>query len=350
MNREQYAEMLHTINRTHKANGDVHKCIAEYRKKFKYVYFYNDTIIKLILGNPENEKITANLFNAILKLDGAGCIDNLTFVNPSLDSVLCKSITSDVVVQSKHLERIVMEVQYVEDETYCDRLVFYTAKHTMACLAHGQGYLLHTLNLISLQMFDGFPESKDYRHSIRLKNQENEEFFKKQTITLVEVPKFLEGDYASDNSLLAQWLRFVDSLNNEKPLAVPKDSIFDQLQKKMELSIFTEEFLVNEAMAMSDREYELYVEKKHARKEGLEEGRAEGHEQGLAEGRAEGRIEGRAEGRIEGRAEGRAEGRSQGFTEGCDATISILRNLGVSDDKIAEAEAQLKKMATAPQK
>ena len=27
---------------------------------------------------------------------------------------------------------------------------------------------------------------------------------------------------------------------------------------------------------MSDREYELYVEKKHARAEGLEEGRAEG--------------------------------------------------------------------------
>ena len=322
MNREQYTEMLHTINKIHKANGDVHKCIAEYRQKFKYVYFYNDTIIKLILGNPENEKITANLFNAILKLDGASSIDNLTFVNPSVDSVLCKSITSDIVAQNKHLERIVMEVQHVEDETYNDRLVFYTAKHTMASLAHGQGYLLHTLNLISLQMFDGFPESKDYLHSVRLKNQENKEFFKKQTITLVEVPKFLKGDYASDNSLLAQWLRFVDSLNNEKPLAVPEDSIFAQLQKKMELSIFTEEFLVHEAMAMSDREYELYVEKKHARKEGLEEGRAEG----------------------------RAEGREEGFTEGCDATISILRSLGVSDDKIAEAEAQLKKMGHAPQK
>jgi len=43
---------------------------------------------------------------------------------------------------------------------------------------------------------------------------------------------------------------------------------------------------------MSDREYELYVEKKHARAEGLEEGRAEGREEGRAEGRAEGRTEG----------------------------------------------------------
>jgi len=73
---------------------------------------------------------------------------------------------------------------------------------------------------------------------------------------------------------------------------------------------FIEEFLVHEAMAMSDREYELYVEKKHARKEG----------------------------------------HAEGFTKGCDATISILRSLGVPDDKIAAAEAQLKKLAPAPQK
>ena len=47
---------------------------------------------------------------------------------------------------------------------------------------------------------------------------------------------------------------------------------------------------------MSDREYELYVEKKHARAEGLEEGRAEGRAEGREEGRAEGRAEGRTEG------------------------------------------------------
>ncbi len=39
---------------------------------------------------------------------------------------------------------------------------------------------------------------------------------------------------------------------------------------------------------MSDREYELYVEKKHARAEGLEEGRAEGRAEGLDIGREEG--------------------------------------------------------------
>ena len=48
---------------------------------------------------------------------------------------------------------------------------------------------------------------------------------------------------------------------------------------------------------MSDHNYELYVEKKNARAEGLAEGRVEGRVEGLAEGRAEGRVEGRVEGR-----------------------------------------------------
>ncbi|MBO5530884.1 MAG: PD-(D/E)XK nuclease family transposase, partial [Fibrobacter sp.] len=118
-------------------------------------------------------------------------------------------------------------------------------------------------------MFVGFPEWENYLHTIRLKNQDNEVFYKKQTITLVEVPKFLKGGFESDNSRFAQWLRVFDGLNNERPVPVPEGSQFALLQKKAELSKFTEEFLVSEAMKMSDREYELYVEKKHARAEGL---------------------------------------------------------------------------------
>ena len=55
------------------------------------------------------------------------------------------------------------------------------------------------------------------------------------------------------------------------------------LHEKAKLCIFTEEFLVSEAKIMSDRNYEMYVEKKHARAEGLAEGRAEGRAQGRAE-------------------------------------------------------------------
>ena len=76
---------------------------------------------------------------------------------------------------------------------------------------------------------------------------------------------------------------------------------------------------------MSDHDYELYVEKKKARAEGLAEGRAEG----LAEGRAEGR------------AEGKAEGLEKGSTQTLADTEAVLRDMGIAQDKIAEMQARL---------
>ncbi len=120
----------------------------------------------------------------------------------------------------------------------------------------------------------------------------------------MEVPKFLKGDYGADNSRFAQWLRVIDGLNEESPTTVQDGSLFALLQEKAKLSIFTEDFLVSEAMKMSDHDYELYVEKKHARAEGLAEGRAEG-----------------------------AEDKGRKMAE-------FLRSKGISEDLIAEALAQ----------
>ena len=75
--------------------------------------------------------------------------------------------------------------------------------------------------------------------------------------------------------MLAQWLRVFDGLNKEKPIPVSEGSQFALLQEKAKLCNFTKDFLVSEAMKMSDREYELYVKKKHARSEGRAEGRTE---------------------------------------------------------------------------
>lgn len=287
MTKEQYAAMLADINETNEKGGDISACIAKYREKYSYVYVYNDSIFKILFGNPENEKMTVDFLNAVLDLYGCDCIDHITFENPAVSSAFSKNITSDIVVHDRNMDRIVLEVQHVNDGTFADRLVFYTAKHTVASRVKGDDYNLRNLNLISLQMFNGFPESDNYRHHVRLKNQENEEFYKKQTITLVEIPKFLTGGYSSDNSMLAQWLRVIDGINKEKPVPVAEDSQFALLHEKAKLCIFTEEFLVSEAKIMSDRNYEMYVEKKHARAEGLAEGRAEGRAQGRAEGRAE---------------------------------------------------------------
>lgn len=320
MNREQYAEMLKDISKTRKNGGDVSACITKYRKIYNYVYIYNDNIFKLLFGTPENESITVDFLNAVLKLDGGDCIESVTFVNPSLPEAFGKSITSDIVALDQRKDRIVLEVQHVDDNSFNARLVLYAAKHTVASRIKGEDYKLCNLNVISLQMFDGFPNSLNYRHSIQFKNQENEVFYDKETITLVEIPKFVKGKYEKDNSRLAQWLRVFDGINKECPVDVPDGTQYALLQEKAKLCIFTEEFLVSEAMKMSDHNYELYVEKKHARAEGLAEGRAEGL------------------------AEGRAEGREQERVENKNDTEVVLREMGISEKQIAEMQARLEEI------
>jgi len=291
MTKEQYAKMLRDICETHKTGGDTSACIAKYNERYKYVYIYNDDIFKVLLGNPANEAVTVDFLNAVLKLDGADCIEHITFANPVSPEAFAKTSTSDIVADDQHKDRIVLEVQHVNGKGYADRLVLYAAKHIVASRVKGEDYCLRSLNLISLQMFNGVPRSGNYRHSIRLKNQENEVFYEKQTITLVEIPKFLKGNFNKDNSRLALWLRFFESINNETVEDAVLDPMFRHLQENAKLSTFTREFLVSEAMKMGDHNYELYVEKARAREEGLSEGRAEGRVKGLAEGRAEARKE-----------------------------------------------------------
>ncbi|MBQ3839212.1 MAG: hypothetical protein II819_04590 [Fibrobacter sp.] len=116
----------------------------------------------------------------------------------------------------------------------------------------------------------------------------------------------VNDDYDFDKCRIAQWLRVIDGLNNENPVPVPEGSLFARLQEKAKLSIFTEEFLVSEAMNMSDRLYEMYVEKKHAR------------------------------------AEGRAEGHAD--------VLNVLKDMGLTPEQIAEAKTRLATMDAPPAK
>lgn len=288
MNRHQYAEMLKHINQVRIERGDTHACIAEYVKRYRFAYVYNDSVFKKIFGNPENEKMSCAFLNAILKLDGPDCITRLGFIDPTVPGgPFVKTITSDLVACDQRADRIVIEVQHRYDSTYKDRLVFYTARHTSQNRMPGDFYCLRNLNFIALQMFDTFPDSPKYRHTVQLKNQDNEVFFEKETLTIVEISKFCKGTYEFDDSRLASWLRLIESINNEEECDSRGNPLVECLQKSAKLCNFSEDYLLTEAKNMTDIDYEKYIERKEAR--------AEGHAEGLAEGLAEGRLEARKE-------------------------------------------------------
>lgn len=81
--------------------------------------------------------------------------------------------------------------------------------------------------------------------------------------------------------------------------------MFAHLHECAKLSIFTEDFLISEAKNMSDRNYEMYVEKKRSR----------------------------------------AEGRAEGFAEGEANVLSVMKDMNFPAEQIAEVQARLAAMA-----
>ena len=331
MNREQYAEMLREIHNTQKAGGDIAACIEGYKRKYKYVYVYNDSCFKKIFGAEQNKAMAASFLNAVLKLDGADCISKLDFINPTVPGgPFVKSVTSDLVARSQDKRRVVIEVQHKGGKTFKDRLVFYMACHTMQNRVPGSQYELQNMDFIALQMFDTFPDSHAYRHCMQLKNQDNEIYYGKEILTVVEVEKFQKhvDRYVQDESRLALWLRAVQAVNDEKE-DLRGNVFFPLLQSAAKLSNFDMGYLLTEAKSMTDHAYELEVEREEAREEGLAEGRAEG----LAEGRAEGRAEGLAEGLTEG-CNAKNRELAKGFRDDGFPVEAISKRTGLSVEEI----------------
>lgn len=95
---------------------------------------------------------------------------------------------------------------------------------------------LENLHVISFQFFDTFKDSPNYRHTVQLRNQEHMVYFDRQTVTLVEVSKFLRlsEKFASDNCRIALWLRAIDALNREADFSrFVGDPVFNVLQNEV---------------------------------------------------------------------------------------------------------------------
>lgn len=250
MNKEQYAGMLKDIRDTHKQGRDVSACIAKYKEQFKYIYIYNDSIFKSFFGTPENESIAIDFLNAALGRIGSDSIDNLIFTNLTKEETTNKSNED----KKQQLECISIGILHEDDNSYSNPLTLYTIQHKAANKYYSNNFWTQDFSHIELLLFDNFTNSKNYRHCGFFEHEDKQYSNLKQSITFIEVSEFLKGNYIYDQSSLAQWLRFIDSLNNETPIETLKDSIFSQLEEKAKICNFTKDFLISEAMKMNDRE------------------------------------------------------------------------------------------------
>ncbi len=120
---------------------------------------------------------------------------------------------------------------------------------------------IENLHVISFQFFDAFKGSPNYLHTVQLRNQEQRVYFERQTVTLIEVNKFLKHaeQFKDDHSRIAQWLRAIDTLNREADFnEFATDSVFRVLQNEVKLCNFSSRYMLSNMMKDIDKSYWEY--------------------------------------------------------------------------------------------
>lgn len=265
MIREEFNEFLKELKAAKENKQDIDAIVKKH--EHRNVYVYNDACFKKIFADERNIALTKDLVNACLNLVGSDCIANAKLTNPYIPGELgYKSNEPDIVLVNERsdgepCDRISIEVQHKGRKIYSDRLVLYVARHTSKMAPSGEAAKLENLNLISFQFFDSFPwsQSHNYRHTVQLRDQEHLLFFEKQTITIVEVKKFIEraSEFTEDRSRLAQWLRAIDTLNREADFGeFESDPVFRDLRDAVKLCTFSSRYLLKEGMMSIDISFE----------------------------------------------------------------------------------------------
>ena len=94
-----------------------------------------------------------------------------------------------------------------------------------------------------------------------MRNQEQRVYFERQTVTLIEVNKFLKHakQFTGDHSRIAQWLRAIDTLNREADFSeFATDSVFRVLQNEVKLCNFSSRYMLSNMMKDIDKSYWEY--------------------------------------------------------------------------------------------
>ena len=281
MTREEFAVFQHKLKNADDNGLNLDAIVKEY--EHRNVYFYNDGCIKKILASEKNLLLTTDLLNAALNLVGSDRIENPKLVNPYIPGELgYRSVEPDLLLtndrgESIPRDRISIDVQHENnDSLFNDRLVLYVARLTSSMEKAGKFARLENLHVVSFQFFDAFKGSPNYRHKVQLRNQEQRVYFERQTVTLIEVNKFLKQKekFEGDNSRIAQWLRAIDTLNREADFSeFAADPVFKVLQNEVKLCNFSARYMRTAIMKDFDDARIAYNKAREIAKMLLEQGK-----------------------------------------------------------------------------
>lgn len=272
MNREEYQALL-SAYKEDKNN------LIKYRKVYKYAYLLSDGIFKIVFAEDKTHAKLISLLNAMLDLKGENAINFITLDMQEFPGAFDKkNCILDLICTTESESRILVEVQQKGEDLFRDRVEYYVSRVIENQVHKNEQYELPQIYFLGLLDFVLFPdEPAEYIHHVE-ETCRGKSFFPKIQKVFVEISKFFslekDGITEKDTSASAEWLRAIQCFIREEPMPerLLENPVFQDLQKSLLLSNFTDELFNAEVNKMTDLKFEHEV--------GFKEGRAEGREEG----------------------------------------------------------------------
>ena len=345
MNRTQHYSLLKAME-IDKNN------LLKYQELYKYAYILSDGIFKIVFAEEKDHSLLISLVNAMLGLQGDDAIKDISLEMQEFPGVFNKKdCILDIIGTTNAGEKVLVEVQQQGDDFFRDRVEYYISRVIENQVHTSEKYELPRIYFLGLLDFEMFPEEPtEYIHHVD-EMCHGKKFFPKVQKIFVEIDKFFElekaGVTANDNSEAAQWLRAIKVIIKEEPVPekIMQNETFRHLLDSVKLINFVEELFNAEVKNMTDlkAEHEIGFSegRVQGRTEGFVQGKTEGFVQGKTEGFAQGKTEGFTQGKTEGFTQGKTEGFSQGRKEERADSIAVLREMGLSAEKVAEFQERI---------
>ena len=283
---------------------------------------YTDFGFKKLFGTEPNKDILISFLNSVFQ-GRRSPIVNLQYLNTEVLGPYYGDRNSvfDVYCTTKDKGHFIVEMQRSEQPYFKDRTVYYASQAVVKQAPKGDwNYKLQEVCVIGILNFT-FPKRKyrgdNYFHVVRLKDDDNNDFYKKLTFYYLEMPKFTKNE-TELVTMLDKWLYVIKNLCYllEQPKEL-QDQVFSKFFEEARIGMFSKK--EQAAYEQSQKNlWDNYSTLGFSFNKGKKEGRAEGKKEGLAKGMARGKELGRAEGMAEGKKLGRAEGKKEGLAEGED--------------------------------
>ena len=249
-----------------------------------------DATFKLLIADEEHPERLVHFLNSLLRLEGSDQITTAILQGTEQEVIFGfeKKVTFDLHCKNERDEPIVVEFQRDGDQTFKDRMLYYSAIAIRKEIMAGTiVYRLPQIYVLALMNFDLEAIAGKFHHTVKLMDIEfGTIFYDKLTFVYIELNQFKKSLQELETNE-DRWLYALGNMGDakERPTEL-SGPIFESLFESARISKFDSMKIDTLSAKLAD--------------EGIRNGElAYAINKGLAQGRAEGKVEGKVEGIVE---------------------------------------------------